>query len=104
MKYSILICIALLFSCNRYEKKVLKVEITYDQLCMFAWDDNTQYGICEKAGNKTLYLKEGSTLKFKMMACQSPKPSVKLTVKTNKRTLYENSGGVQTVNVLVERK
>jgi len=100
-KLLIILTLIGIFSCKKYEKKVLKVEITSDKSISFAWDNNA-YGACETNGKKEIYLKEGTTLSFTALSC--PRTPLHLVVKVGKNTLYDGNDVLQKVNVVVERK
>lgn len=102
MKTKIFILLTLLtFSCKKYEKKVLKVEITSDKSISYAWNGSA-YGACETNGLKEMYLKEGTTLSFTALSC--PRTPLHLVVKVGKKTLYDGTDVIQKVNVVIERK
>ncbi len=95
--------ISSLFSCKRYEKKILKVEIQSSHQSAFAWEKNGAFGACESNNYKVLYLKENDLLYFQNMCCGGLYTN-HLTIKVKNLTLYDGNAALQTVNVIVKRK
>jgi hypothetical protein len=102
MKIKLLILSVILFSCHRYEKKILKVEVSCDKEAKWTWNGNYG-GKCFNAETQTVYLKEGSTLDLTIQGCQYNEASV-VIVKVKGHTLYAMTKAVHKINLAVERK
>ncbi len=103
-KKYILIILVLIVGCKRYEKKILKVDITTTVDTKFKWEGDADYNACEDERTKSLYLKEGTFINYSAMSCW-PTDKGTMTIKVGDKVLFEKTGsGFKVENVEVKRK